>query len=92
MNKFTSAEIEYLQSQRLGQIATVNGKGDIHVVLASFRYNSIQDTIDIGDYNIVPSKKYRSACACALREHPELGNRAAPIKRIVMFTKNDLLH
>src|SRR3954451_3801401 len=40
MSKFTPAEIEYLQSQRLGRLATVNEKGDPHVVPVGFRYNA----------------------------------------------------
>ena len=61
MSRFTPAEIEYLQSQRLGRLATVNEKGDLHVVPVGFRYNPEQDTIDIGGHNIVPTKKYRDA-------------------------------
>ncbi len=61
MSRFTPAEIEYLQSQRLGRLATVNEKGDLHVVPVGFRYNEEQDTIDIGGHDIVPTKKYRDA-------------------------------
>jgi pyridoxamine 5'-phosphate oxidase family protein len=61
MSKFSDAEIAYLQSQRLGRLATVNQKGDLHVVPVGFRYNPEHDTIDIGGINIVPSKKYREA-------------------------------
>ena len=61
MSHFTSAEIEYLNSQRLGRLATVNSKGEPHVVPVSFRFNAELDTIDIGGRNIVPSKKYRDA-------------------------------
>jgi pyridoxamine 5'-phosphate oxidase family protein len=61
MSSFTTAEIEYLQSQRLGRLATVNQKGDLHVVPVGFRYNPEHDTIDIGGLDIVPSKKYREA-------------------------------
>jgi pyridoxamine 5'-phosphate oxidase family protein len=61
MSRFTPAEIAYLQSQRLGRLATVNEKGDLHVVPVGFRYNAEQDTIDIGGHNIVPTKKYREA-------------------------------
>ncbi len=61
MSKFTPAEIEYLQSQRLGRLATVNEKGDPHVVPVGFRYNAALDTIDIGGHNIVPTRKYREA-------------------------------
>jgi pyridoxamine 5'-phosphate oxidase family protein len=61
MGRFSPAEIEYMQSQRLGRLATVNEKGDLHVVPVGFRYNADHDTIDIGGHNIVPSKKYREA-------------------------------
>lgn len=61
MNRFTPAEIAYLQSQRLGRLATVNENGDLHVVPVGFRYNPEHDTIDIGGHNIVHSKKYREA-------------------------------
>ena len=61
MSVFTPAEIEYLKGQRLGRLATVNGKGEPHVVPVSFRYNPEQDTIDIGGHNIAQSKKFRDA-------------------------------
>ena len=61
MGRFTPEEIAYLQSQRLGRLATVNAKGDLHVVPVAFRYNADHDTIDIGGHNIVPTKKYRDA-------------------------------
>ncbi len=61
MSRFTPAEIEYMHSQHLGRMATVDQKGDLHVVPVGFRYNPEQDTIDIGGHNIVPTKKYRDA-------------------------------
>ena len=61
MGRFTPQEIEYLRSQRLGRLATVNEKGDLHVVPVGFRYNSEHETLDIGGHNIVPTKKYRDA-------------------------------
>ena len=61
MGRFTPEEIAYMQSQRLGRLATVNEKGDLHVVPVAFRYNADHDTIDIGGHNIVPTKKYRDA-------------------------------
>ena len=61
MNRFTPAEIAYLQSQRLGRLATANENGDLHVVPVGFRYNPEHDTIDIGGHNIVHSKKYCEA-------------------------------
>ena len=61
MSAFTSAEIEYLQSQQLGRLATINGVGEPHVVPTGFRYNAGLDTIDIGDHNLAVSKKFRDA-------------------------------
>ena len=61
MSNFSPAEIEYLKSQRLGRLATVNSKGEPHVVPDSFRYNAEFDTIDIGGSNLAPTKKYRDA-------------------------------
>lgn len=61
MSRFTDEEKLYLQSQRLGRLATLGANGDLHVVPVGFRYNPEQDTIDIGGHNIVPTKKYRDA-------------------------------
>jgi pyridoxamine 5'-phosphate oxidase family protein len=58
---FTPEEITYLQSQRLGRLATIDEQGDLHVVPVSFRYNSEHDTIDIGGHNVAGTKKYRDA-------------------------------
>jgi pyridoxamine 5'-phosphate oxidase family protein len=61
MSRFTAEEIAYLQSQRLGRMATVSAKGDLHVVPVGFRYNPEHETIDIGGHNFASSKKYRDA-------------------------------
>jgi pyridoxamine 5'-phosphate oxidase family protein len=61
MSSFTPAEIEYLRSQRLGRLATVNAAGEPHVVPVGFRYNAELDTIDIGGHGVGKSKKYRDA-------------------------------
>jgi pyridoxamine 5'-phosphate oxidase family protein len=61
MSRFTPDEIAYLQSQRLGRLATISEHGDLHVVPVGYRYNPDQDTIDLGGHNIVPTKKYRDA-------------------------------
>ncbi len=59
MSAFTPAEIEYLQGQQLGRLATVNESGEPHVVPVGFRYNADLDTIDIGGHNLGKSKKFR---------------------------------
>lgn len=59
MSHFTAAEIEYMQSQRLGRLATVNQAGEPHVVPVSFRHNAELDTIDIGGHGISQTRKFR---------------------------------
>lgn len=59
MSRFTSAEIEYMQSQRLGRLATINAAGEPHVVPTSFRYNAELDVVDIGGHGLGQSKKFR---------------------------------
>jgi pyridoxamine 5'-phosphate oxidase family protein len=61
MSAFTPAEIEYLQGQQLGRLATVNEAGDPHVVPVGFRHNAELDTIDIGGHHLGKSKKFRDA-------------------------------
>jgi pyridoxamine 5'-phosphate oxidase family protein len=58
---FTRAEIQYLREQKLGRLATVNGKGEPHVVPVGFRFNRHLGTIDIGGHNLAASKKFRDA-------------------------------
>ena len=59
MGAFTDAEIEYLNSQRLGRLATVGADGSPHVVPVTFRYNPDEDTIDIGGHDFAKRKKFR---------------------------------
>ena len=59
MSVFTNEEIEYLNSQLLGRLATVGSDGQPHVVAVSFRYNAVLDTIDIGGHDFTRRKKYR---------------------------------
>ncbi len=57
---FSPDEIAYLQSQRLGRLATVGPDGQPHVVPVGFRYNPATDTIDIGGHNgFTKRKKFR---------------------------------
>ncbi len=64
---FSPAEIEYMKSQRLGRIATVDSTGQPHVVPVSFRYNPDRDTIDIGGHGFAERKKYRD-----VRRNPKM--------------------
>ena len=61
MSAFTSAEIEYLTSQRLGRLATVGPDGQPHVAPVTFAYNPDEDTIDIGGMRFGEGKKWRDA-------------------------------
>ena len=61
MSRVTSQEIAYLQSQPLARMATIDAKGDLHVVPVGFRYNPDEETIDLGGHNIAGTKKYRDA-------------------------------
>jgi pyridoxamine 5'-phosphate oxidase family protein len=61
MSVFTDVEREYLQSVRLGRLATVGADGMPHVVPTSFRYNPQHDTIDVGGHGFGTRKKYRDA-------------------------------
>ncbi len=59
VSAFTLAEIAYLQSQRLGRLATVGPDGQPHVVPVGFHYNPDLDTIDIGGHDFAKRKKFR---------------------------------
>ena len=61
MNRFTPQEIDYLNSQHLCRMATIDAQGDLHVVPVAFRYNPEADTIDVGGHNLAGTKKYRDA-------------------------------
>jgi len=60
MSNFTEQELEYLKSQRLGRLATVNPKGEPQNAPVAFRYNPEFDAIDIGGRFMTQSKKYRN--------------------------------
>ena len=74
MSAFTPAEIAYLQSQRLGRLATVNAAGEPHVVPVAFRYNPELDTIDIGGQSIGDC----NTCHTAVGEQGAPGRIVAP--------------
>jgi pyridoxamine 5'-phosphate oxidase family protein len=59
MSVFTYREIEYMNEQRLGRLATVDAEGNPHVVPVAFRYNEELDAVDIGGHNFAGSKKFR---------------------------------
>lgn len=59
MSVFTEKELEYLTTQRLGRLATVDERGNPHVVPVGFHYNPNTDTIDIGGHGLAQSRKWR---------------------------------
>src|SRR5919112_724901 len=59
MSVFQDEEIDYLDSQLLGRLATGGPDGQPHVVPVGFRYNAELDTIDIGGHDFARRKKYQ---------------------------------
>nr|WP_285632964.1 PPOX class F420-dependent oxidoreductase [Lentzea sp. NBRC 102530] len=57
---FTEAELDYLDGQRLGRLATVHPDGTLQANPVDFRHNPATDTIDIGGYGMARSRKYRN--------------------------------
>ena len=60
MSKFTEIELEYLQTQRLGRLATINKNGEPQIAPVTFRYNAELDAIDIGGLNMGETQKFRN--------------------------------
>src|SRR4051794_35252178 len=60
MSVFTPEEIEYLQSQKLGRLATVNSKNQPQNAPVGFRYNPDLDVIEIGGMRMSQTQKYRN--------------------------------
>jgi pyridoxamine 5'-phosphate oxidase family protein len=58
LSRFTETELEYLQSQQLGRLGTVNKRGEPQVAAVGFQYNPELDTIDIGGHNMTTSQKF----------------------------------
>jgi pyridoxamine 5'-phosphate oxidase family protein len=60
--RFTTAEIDYLESQPLGRLATVGADGVVQANPVGFRIDD-DGTIVIGGYKMATSRKYRNAAA-----------------------------
>ena len=56
----TSAEIDYLEAQQLGRLATIQPDGSPQVKPVGFRYNPELGTIDIGGFRMSASQKFRN--------------------------------
>ena len=60
MSVFFDREIEYLKSQRLGRLATINPAGLPQNSPVGFRYNPDLDVIEIGGRFLSQSKKFHN--------------------------------
>jgi pyridoxamine 5'-phosphate oxidase family protein len=60
MSVFTEKEIEYLRSQRLARLATVQPEGAPQIAPVGFHYDAEQDVIYIGGQYLSRSKKFRN--------------------------------
>ncbi|MEN3535273.1 PPOX class F420-dependent oxidoreductase [Microbispora sp. ZYX-F-249] len=60
---FTEREIEYLDGQRIGRLATLQPDGTLQVSPVGFRYNRELGTIDIGGRDMAASRKFRNVLA-----------------------------
>lgn len=57
---FTQEEVDYLKSQKLGRLATVQPNGTLQVSPVGFGLNTETGTIDIGGHNMAASRKFRN--------------------------------
>jgi len=60
VSSFTSVELEFLKTQRLGRLATVDPKGRPQNSPVGFRYNAELDVIEIAGRAMSQSKKFRN--------------------------------
>ncbi|MDX2139205.1 MAG: PPOX class F420-dependent oxidoreductase [Chloroflexota bacterium] len=60
MSVFSENELAYIQTQKLGRLATLSTDGAPNNVPVTFRYNAELGTIDIGGYKLSTSKKFRN--------------------------------
>jgi pyridoxamine 5'-phosphate oxidase family protein len=65
MAKFTSAQIEYLKSQRLGRLATLRSDGGLQNNPVGFTFDEETGTFEIGGFNMGGSQKYKNVVANA---------------------------
>jgi pyridoxamine 5'-phosphate oxidase family protein len=57
---FTAAETAYLESQRLGRMATVQPDGTLQASPVAFEVNVDEGTVDVRGYSMVASRKFRN--------------------------------
>jgi pyridoxamine 5'-phosphate oxidase family protein len=56
----TDAEIDYLHTQQLGRLATIQPDGSPQVKPVGFGYNAELGTIDVTGFNLTSSQKFRN--------------------------------
>ena len=57
---FTDGELGYLDSQRLGRLATLQANGAVQNNPVGFYYNGARQTIDIGGRDMANSQKFKN--------------------------------
>jgi pyridoxamine 5'-phosphate oxidase family protein len=63
MTTFTSAQISYLKSQRLGRLATLRPDGTLQNNPVGFTFDEGTGTFEIGGFNMGESQKYKNVVA-----------------------------
>ncbi|HEY7484948.1 MAG TPA: PPOX class F420-dependent oxidoreductase [Streptosporangiaceae bacterium] len=61
MSIFTDAEVEYVRSQPLGRLATIDAQGRPHVMPVGVFYDPEAEAVVIGGHGMGASKKFRDA-------------------------------
>ncbi|GAB3008041.1 PPOX class F420-dependent oxidoreductase [Amycolatopsis acidiphila] len=60
---FTDAEIDYLNDQGLGRLATLHPNGSLQVSPVGFSYNPDEKAIEVRGYHLTGSRKFRNIAA-----------------------------
>jgi pyridoxamine 5'-phosphate oxidase family protein len=60
---FTDLELEYLDGQQLGRLATVHPDGTLQVNPVGFNYNAGHHAIDIGGFRMSTTRKFHNVMA-----------------------------
>jgi pyridoxamine 5'-phosphate oxidase family protein len=63
MAEFTDSQIKYLNSQRLGRLATLRPDGTLQNNPVGFKFDAVSGTVEIGGLNMGGSQKYKNVQA-----------------------------
>ena len=64
MSAFNEDELKFLRSVRLlARIATVDGRGNVHVTPVGWSLNDAADVIEVGGNSLATTKKFRDVAA-----------------------------